>query len=540
MTEPNQRHESSPVETLKQPLQGKTHLPVSASRLETLLQNLPGMAYRCLNRAHWPMDFVSDGCVELCGYHRFEIENQSVLWGDFTHPEDIQEVERKVKAAANRQQPFEVEYRIITKDGTQKWVWERGRVVDIRDDGIAVLEGFITDITDRKLSEAASIHANAFAQAVVDSAIEAVITVDNQGRIESFNHAAQNMFDFLPEEVIGNQCRTLIPATDSREFDQFFKHCLSHFRPILQGKKTSIGREINGNKKMGAVFPAHLTISPVQDEIETKYLLLVRDLTEQKATEKEARDQRELLAHADRLNTLGEMTAGIAHEINQPLTAISMYANSGLGFLDRSPANLGRAREALNKLSEQAHRAGAIIERMQQMTRPRDSKQEIVHCEPLIREVHKLAEVEAQSRNFIIVLDLPSALPKVRCDPIQIQQVILNLLRNGMESMESAASIREHEIILSVKVVELSGDKRLKVSIIDKGPGISDQIAKQLYQPFTTTKSSGMGLGLSISRSIIFAHDGILEFTNNPSKGATFYFTLPALSTVNDLGTNED
>ncbi len=122
-------------------------------RLETLLKNLPGMAYRCLNLKHWPMDFVSDGCFDLCGYERHEIESQQVLWGDFTHPEMIDEVDRKVRNAAETDEPFEVEYRIITRNGEEKWVWERGRVVDHRADGVAVLEGFITDITDRKLAE---------------------------------------------------------------------------------------------------------------------------------------------------------------------------------------------------------------------------------------------------------------------------------------------------------------------------------------------------------------------------------------------------
>ena len=124
-------------------------------RLETLLKNLPGMAYRCLNLKHWPMDFVSDGCFELCGYHRHEIESQQVLWGDFTHPDMIDEVDRKVRNATESGQPFEVEYRIIARNGQEKWVWERGRAVDRRSDGVVILEGLITDITDRKLTEAA-------------------------------------------------------------------------------------------------------------------------------------------------------------------------------------------------------------------------------------------------------------------------------------------------------------------------------------------------------------------------------------------------
>ena len=500
--------------------QGKEHSVIStdnADRLETLLKNLPGMAYRCLNLKHWPMEFVSDGCFELCGYHRHELESQSILWGDFTHPDVIDEVDRKVRAAASKNAPFEVEYRIITRSGEEKWVWERGRVVEIRDDGVAILEGFITDITDRKLAEASLMRAEAYAQAVVESAVEAVISIDSEGKIESSNHAAQSMFGYAPEAIQGMHSRLLFAPSYYREFDQHFRQCRDH------EAINAIGGDLNGSKKDGPEFPLHLSMSEIQTDQEQKYVLLIRDLTHQRAAEKEVREQRDLLAHVDRLNTLGEMAAGIAHEMNQPLTAISMYAQSSLRFLQNENPKLDRLQDALEKLSQQSHRAGAVIERMQEMTKQRDSHQEIVDCTRLVSEVHRLAEVEAQIRNFIIVLRLEKNLPRVKCDPIQIQQVMLNLLRNGMESMKTGANKPGSKIVLQVDVA----DNGVKVSIIDSGQGISRKMARQLYQPFTSTKESGMGLGLSISHSIIGAHGGQLEFVNNKAGGATFFFTLP-------------
>lgn len=488
-------------------------------RLETLLKNLPGMAYRCLNLPHWPMEFVSDGCFELCGYHRHQLESQSVLWGDFTHPEMIDEVDAKVRLATEMGKPFEVEYRIIARNGDEKWVWERGRVVEIGDDGVAILEGFITDITDRKLAETALLRAEAYAQAVVESAVEAVITIDRAGTIESFNQAAQTMFAFTADEILGTPCRLLFATGYYREFDQHFKQCKDRVT------RTSVGGELNGSKKGGEEFPLHLSVREVLDDQEHKFVLLIRDLTSQRAAEIEVREQRDLLAHVDRLNTLGEMAAGIAHEINQPLTAISLYAQSSLRFLQAEQPRLDRVRDALTKLSQQAHRAGAVIERMQEMTRPGESHQRPVNCESLIREVHSLAEVEAHMRNFIIVLRLDHNLPEVLCDPIQVQQVILNLLRNGMESMKSNRCKANSKIVLQAE----QQDNSVKISIIDNGIGISRQLQKQLYQPFTSTKQSGMGLGLSISRSIISAHRGKLEFSNNKIGGATFYFSLVAL-----------
>jgi two-component system sensor kinase FixL len=489
-------------------------------RLETLLKNLPGMAYRCLNLEHWPMDFVSDGCYELCGYQRHEIESQAVLWGDFTDPEMIDEVARKVSLAAETGKPFEVEYRIITRSGQEKWVWERGRPIDTRDDGVVVLEGFITDITDRKLTEAALMRAEAYAQAIVETALDAVISVDNQGSIESFNQAASRMFGYRSDEVRGLHCRRLVATSFYREFDRYFQRGRDPEHP------PSASLELNGCDKNDLEFPIVLSMRAILDLEEKKHVILIRDLTEQRRAEKQVREQRDMLAHVDRLNTLGEMAAGIAHEINQPLTAISMYAQSGLRFLRRQEPQLQRLEDALDKLSQQAHRAGAVIERMQEMTRPHQSHREVVAPNQLLRVIHDLGEVEAQIRNFIIVLRLDDDLPQVNCDPIQIQQVILNLLRNGMESMRANNCKAGSKIVLQARATPT----QVRVSIIDGGIGVSRKLETQLYQPFATTKDSGMGLGLSISRSIVAAHGGEIEFSNNKGGGATFSFGLPILS----------
>ena len=490
-----------------------------SNRLETLLKNLPGMAYRCLNLEHWPMSFVSEGCFELCGYHRHELENQQVLWGDFTHPDMINEVDFKVHAAADKGLPFEVEYKIITREGLEKWVWERGRVVDMRDDGVAILEGFITDITDRKRAETALMRAEAYAQAIVDSAVEAVITIDNQGIIEKVNKVASEMFGYSATEIRGNHCRNLFAVEYYREFEQYFTQIADH------RKNAPRSVEFNGCDKNRREFPIVVSMQQILDEHQQKFVILIRDLSEQRTTEKEVRSQRDMLAHVDRLNTLGEMAAGIAHEINQPLTAISMYAQSSLRFLQKNEPQISRLQDALEKLSQQAHRAGAVIERMQEMTRPSESHEEVVEAEQLLRDIHNLGEVEAQSRNFIIALRLDDRLPQIKCDPVQIQQVILNLLRNGMESMKTNQCKPGSKIILQAQ----NQHKSVKICITDSGIGISRQQQKKLYQPFASSKEAGMGLGLSISRSIISAHGGQLEFSNNKGGGASFYFSLGAI-----------
>ena len=361
--------------------------------------------------------------------------------------------------------------------------------------------------------------AQAYAQAVIESAIEAVITIDKLGIVETFNNAAQRIFGYEIHTVAHQHCRLLVSTSFYREFEQYFRNCRD---------KNIIGPsagEVTGVKKDGTQFPMHLSISAVKDGEEAKFVLLIRDLSRQRAAEKEVREQREILAHVDRLNTLGEMTAGIAHEINQPLTAISMYAQTGLRLLKSDLNNVEKLTELFEKLSTQAHRTGSVIERMQQMTRQRESQQETIDSEALINEVHRLAEVEAQLRNIIIVSRTDQHLPKVNCDPIQIQQVILNLLRNGMQAMSNASHRNENKIILRAQ----KNDTGVKISIIDTGGGVSNRMANQLYQPFSTSKEDGMGLGLSISRSIIAAHGGRLEYLNNSTGGATFFFTLPLI-----------
>lgn len=475
------------------------------------------MAYRCLNESHWPMDFVSNGCFDLCGYHREEIESKRVLWGDFTHPDDIDEVDRLVSRAANNRIPFEVEYRIVTKNGEIKWVWERGRVVDETNDGTAILEGFITDITSKKMSENALIHAEAYAQAIVESAAEAVITINKDGQIESFNRAAQTIFGYSLVEIFHANCAQLVPPSQRYEFELALN---SH-----RATRTLAGIEfeVTGLKKTGEEFPINYSIAKIEAVEEDKYVMLIRDLSRQRKNERELREQRELLAHTDRLNTLGEMAAGIAHEINQPLTAISMRAQSGLRFLKNTEPNLLRVEEGLNMISSQAHRAGAVIQRIQLMARRQEyRRRESIDPSLLIREIHEFAQLEAQSRDFRIRLNLCSSPLNVFCDTVQIQQVVLNLLRNGMDSMSAANCQRNTEIVVQTECYQ----RTVKISVIDCGTGVSDELAEQLYEPFRSTKDFGMGIGLSISRSIITAHESKLSFSNNATSGATFFFTL--------------
>lgn len=365
------------------------------------------------------------------------------------------------------------------------------------------------------------VRAQAYAQAIVDAAMEAVISFDSNGRIESFNQAAQNMYGYTFAEIVGKSGELLMADDVLEEYNRYLQQ-----KPEIDASAFYFdvqGRDLNAKRKDNSIFPIHLSISEMRFQNEPKFVALVRDMSAQKAAEREARQNREQLAHVERLNTLGEMATGIAHEINQPLSAISMYAQSGLRFLDGKTAKPERVRVALEKLSVQAHRAGAVIERIQQLSKQRGSQREAVDCNSLIKEIGKLAEGEAHIRDLEIEVEPATEALSVLCDPIQIQQVALNLLRNGMESMVSSGCQNGKRI----KLTACHADNDVKISIIDSGSGISDAVAEQLFEPFSSTKATGMGMGLSISRAIINAHGGQLGFTNNAQGGATFTFTLP-------------
>ena len=248
----------------------------------------------------------------------------------------------------------------------------------------------------------------------------------------------------------------------------------------------------------------------------------VTDITEQRSAEGEAREHREHLAHVDRLNMLGEMATGIAHEINQPLSAISILVQAG-DHLIRT-GRYEKLAEILEKLVRHAHRASAVIDRMQQMARRRESIKETIDCRELIRDVTRLADAEARMREIEIKTDTQDGLPAVSVDAVQIQQVMLNLLRNGMDAMQSIGCRNGKTIGIRT---QLRDDGGVEIAVVDKGDGVSERAADKLFAPFSTTKKSGMGMGLSISRAIVTAHGGNLNFHNNRDAGATFYFTLP-------------
>jgi len=510
----------------------------TSQQLNTLIQNLPGLVYRVVINVQEGTEervkFLSDRCEELTGYDPEYILQGHMGFVDIIDKADLSKVVAAVQHAVNTRSMYDFECRIHTKSGELRWFWHRGRAVGKDNHPSACIEGFVSDITARKKAELALKEARAYSEAVVDTAVEAVITINSQGIIKTYNRSAEHMFGYTQYTMQGQDICKLMPLP----FINAQSQSIEKFIAVNKARILNVDKDLTGTHENGSVFPIELSISEVPHQKDATYVCLVRDISQQRAAEDEARLHRDQLAHVDRLNALGEMASGIAHEVNQPLAAISLFAQAGKRFLECGQAD--RVPEVFDKLSKHAQRAGEIIERIQAMAKQHKSIKKTCTCSNLLAEVSQLAESEARTYDIKIALSIDESTPNVCVDAVQIQQVILNLLRNGMQAMRSVQCCNGNIITLRVRQ---NSSSDIEFAVIDSGDGVHPDAEKMLFEPFSTTKDTGMGMGLSISRAIIEAHDGNISFHHNTDHGATFYFTLPCVQqhteNDNEVSSNE-
>lgn len=357
------------------------------------------------------------------------------------------------------------------------------------------------------------------ADVVLDAVVDAIVTIDDRGTIRSINKATLKTFGYLEEELVGEPVIKLMPQPYKAEHQGYVDQYQASRVPKIIG----IGRELSAVKKDGTVFPIYLAVSEIHSAEGVYFVGIIRDLSEQKAAEDALLEQREQAAQAGRVSTMGEMTASIAHEINQPLTAISMYAQAVLRLMNKPNVDHAKVLEALEKLNDQSIRAGAVIERIQRFMSHADGEKEFVDLNELVGDITHLAAGDARLHGIDLVLDLDQSIKNVFCDPIQIQQVVLNLVRNAIDAMYEIGCKNGRVVKLTTQNV--SNDVALEV--VDCGSGIKDEVAKTLFTPFNSTKRNGMGMGLAICKNIVDEHGGTLQFENNDAHGATFKLSLP-------------
>lgn len=371
--------------------------------------------------------------------------------------------------------------------------------------------------------------ASAKLSALLNAAVDAMIIIDHQGTIELFNAAAERMFCYKAASVLGENVKILMPDPYQSKHDQYLQHYMQTNEKRIIGK----GREVKACKSNGEIFPIELSVGEVEDSSHTQFVGIIRDISDQVKIRSEAINNRERLAHVTRLSTMGEMAAGIAHEINQPLTAITSYAHASLNMLEAckelDAENALRQQKilgTLQKISDQAMRAGEVIRRLRAFVKQRKVKREQVDLNTLIQETVELAKVDTRLLDHGISLNLTSdPEPLLNVDPVQVQQVLFNLIRNAIDAMEEQLN---EPVIIHTRWLDKS---YVEVSVTDTGHGVHEDDQNNLFDPFFSTKDAGMGMGLPISQSIIVAHGGELRHCHGVPRGSIFAFTLPAKPT---------
>lgn len=364
------------------------------------------------------------------------------------------------------------------------------------------------------------IERSAILAAIEDSSLDAIITIAEHAQIRSFNPAAERLFGYLEHEVKGRNVKLLMPPPYRDEHDGYMRRYLATGEKRIIG----IGRIVTGRRRDESTFPMELSVGETSVDGHPIFVGFIRDLSEIAREHRRVAELQNELFHVSRLGEMGQMAAGLAHEVNQPLAAVMNFAEAGkqiIGFAE----NLQDAGEALSgileKIEKQAARAAEIIRRLQAFIEKRNIARSYEDINVLIEESLALALVGTRRRDVRVELALAPKLPRVFVDGVQIQQVLVNLMRNALDAMEN----QPHREILVATGLEEPGF--VSITVADNGPGIDPSIAGRLFEAFVTTKRAGMGVGLAISRQIVEAHRGRLWCETEPGKGARFRFTIP-------------
>lgn len=358
-------------------------------------------------------------------------------------------------------------------------------------------------------------------QSILDSIPEAMIVIDERGIMQSFSATAERLFGYPVSEVLGKNVKMLMPQPYRQEHDNY----LERYQRTGERRIIGIGRVVVGQRKDGSTFPMELAVGEMHVRDQRFFTGFIRDLTERQETEARLQELQSELVHISRLTAMGEMASALAHELNQPLSAIANYMKGSRRLLEnRTDEGAATVRDAMDKAAEQAIRAGQIIRRLRDFVARGESERRVEDVKKLIEEASALALVGAKDKGVRVNFDFDRRCDFVLADKVQVQQVLLNLMRNAVEAMESA---EKRELTVSTSPTR---DNFVAISVADTGSGIAPEIGNQLFQPFITTKRQGMGVGLSISRTIVEAHGGTIAPRPNPDGGTIFSFTLPAVS----------
>ncbi len=430
-------------------------------------------------------------------------------------------IDRAITKVAETGGSLDVSFRLRGRHKSGQWIRARGGLVKDEAGVPCHVSGIALDIDEEKQLEEALRTRESHLRSILDTVPDAMIVINGYGIIQFFSTAAERLFGYTEREAIGKNVSEMMPMPDQARHDDY----LARYRSTGERHIIGIGRIVTGKRRDGTTFPMHLTIGEMQSGGEPYFTGFVRDLTEHQQTQARLQELQSELVHISRLSAMGEMASALAHELNQPLAAISNYMKGSRRLLAGSTdPNAAKIENAMDRAAEQALRAGQIIRRLRDFVSRGESEKRVESLSKLIEEAGALGLAGAREQNIQLRFHLNPEFDLVLADRVQIQQVLVNLFRNALEAM---AQSPRRELIASNAKVE---DDMIEIEVSDTGSGFHDDVKANLFQTFFTTKETGMGVGLSISRSIIEAHGGRMWAESNAAGGATFRFTLPAAS----------
>ena len=472
---------------------------------------------------------VNEQLSRITGYSVKELTGTTL---EITHPDDVPGVlEARSKLLAGEIDGYRREKRYIRKNGEPIWVSVTMSVVRGEDSKPEFLVAVIVDIEDRKRTQRELQSGEAQYKAIFDSAVEAIAVIDERGVIQSFNAATLTMFGYSQKQLLGKNISMLMPAPIAKKHDNY----LSRYRETGKRAIIGFGREVEGRRSDGTVFPLDLSVAEWRSDGQRFFTGIMRDISARKVAEEGLRTSEENLrllqresAHLSRVNDMGEMAAAIAHEINQPLTAIANFLNAARLKGARQDMDPARTDDLLRLAAEQAVRAGQIVRRLRDFVGKGDGSKEIRKVAELLDSAMGIALVDAGARGITVARVCDGDECLIEADAIQLQQVVVNLLRNAIDALEHVGQDQEKRV--SVATHDQGGLVEIEVS--DNGHGISSDMSDHLFEPFMTSKPSGMGMGLSVCRRLVEAHGGTIEFDKDAPVGATFRVRLPVKEAV--------
>jgi PAS domain S-box-containing protein len=465
---------------------------------------------------------VSENWIATMGYSRDEAMAKTAvelgIWADTR--ERARFVKRLKKKGSVRD--FETKFR--TKSGEELDVLVAGEYIEIGGEPHLIVVSH--DITARKRAEEAVRESQRRFAGIVELADDAIISIDDERHITLFNEGAERTFGYEAKEVLGQPIEMLLPASARKEHR---RHVNNFAKNPDASRVMGEQRGLLGRRKDGTEFPAEISISKLETEGKHVFTAILRDITERKRAEEalQARQARlrELqteLLNVSRQSAMGELSSALAHELNQPLAAIMNYVQASRRMIKKGGGTASeKAYQMMDNAIDQADRAGAIMRGLRDIVEKGETARGESDINKVVEEASALGLIGAARKGIVVDLEFGANLPTVIINEIQIQQVVMNLVRNGVEAM--AASKKRD---LTIKTA-LDGENMVEIAIENTGPGLAKEVEERLFQPFVSTKAGGMGIGLSISHSIVEAHGGRLWATPNPDGGTVFHFTLP-------------